>query len=870
MSDNRVQKLLFSEYCDFEDMVLIESPFAQTTKDGIGIRQVHLGLTPSKLVLATDVLPPVEYVNFSYFPGIDPEIETFELIAIYPVECVNLSVYRTKRTQALKARFCNNKVLYFELGGFEKRAMFWNLWCERVKFLCPGESGSSRSETSVGTSSTGSTLYLLDKKFVAVNGIKQLWCKFGPNSMYDTNSLNDTVNSQIKLRNKWTDRNLYLGKNFENSEYQPGVDSLAGREFGKAPVSSKAMSKSKYQEIVTYVEEKHLGFGDLVQVNRFGSGVNEGCHAPLYLTVDEYLVPRPYSRHLEVSPTPSSTSVLNYEHLAETAVLSWEFYRVADPEKYKLKHRRRYGLATQPSFLYGFGSWDTSKAAKYSLQLKRAVSWVDLRTPCKEPEIKLHLLKKQLTSSPSFQFLNTDNIGLLSPQKVPVTFFWTPGYRYRPCSVREAYEEKLLQLKKITQYHEACTKRKRKKCSRRFLKKFYHSQNKGHKSDTDDDSNDEPFRKKSRKKKYGFIYNMFNSRIGEVSDLQTKRKPQETPFQCLKRILKVDRSLNAWDFDSTTLAEQLTMIDKDLFLKVGSVELEALLWYRSAKHAPNIAAILTFSQRISSLLATEVLKNDSEKSRARLVARFINVANKCHRMSNFHTCKTVLSGLQSPAVYRLRRTWAYVRKKHSSKYQNFESLCRFYRDPRLATYQKTFFIVSQNYPFLPYIGDIFSRLLGKIPEYQAPTYRLSLARIPSTETTKSYWSKTSEFVEDVIKYPSFMSKLLKVFSISDPLTPTKTRKSIKKAPHRKALKFKGLYEYYTPFGYYEDNRLRNLAETKLFLERCQLGAMNYNFVVNELAKSYLLKARYQEDKSNFYSSFSVESPRNCYELNKNI
>lgn len=110
MSNNRIQKLLFSEYCDFEDMVLIESPFAQTTRDGIGLRQVHLGLTSSKLVLATDILPPVQYVNINYSPSIDPEIETFELIAIYPVECVNLSVYRKKKKQTLKARFCNNKV----------------------------------------------------------------------------------------------------------------------------------------------------------------------------------------------------------------------------------------------------------------------------------------------------------------------------------------------------------------------------------------------------------------------------------------------------------------------------------------------------------------------------------------------------------------------------------------------------------------------------------------------------------------------------------------------------------------------------------------------------------------------------------------
>lgn len=43
MSVSRIQKLLFSEYCDFEDMVLVESPFAQTTREGKGIRQVHLG-----------------------------------------------------------------------------------------------------------------------------------------------------------------------------------------------------------------------------------------------------------------------------------------------------------------------------------------------------------------------------------------------------------------------------------------------------------------------------------------------------------------------------------------------------------------------------------------------------------------------------------------------------------------------------------------------------------------------------------------------------------------------------------------------------------------------------------------------------------
>lgn len=70
--------------------------------------------------------------------------------------------------------------------------MFWNLWCEKVKFLCPGD-WSSRSETSVATSTTGSTLYLIDRRLVAVNGMKQLWCKFGSNALYGTSLINEVV-----------------------------------------------------------------------------------------------------------------------------------------------------------------------------------------------------------------------------------------------------------------------------------------------------------------------------------------------------------------------------------------------------------------------------------------------------------------------------------------------------------------------------------------------------------------------------------------------------------------------------------------------------------------------------------------------------
>jgi hypothetical protein len=154
-----------------------------------------------------------------------------------------------------------------------------------------------------------------------------------------------------------------------------------------------------------------------------------------------------------------------------------------------------------------------------------------------------------------------------------------------------------------------------------------------------------------------------------VSTTDQEKAAKETSLQYLKRLLKVDVALSAWDFNSTTLAQQLTMVDRDLFLKISGIELGVLVSQQSSKNAPNVAAMVAFAHRISCLVASDILKNQSERMRARLIARFVTVAEKCHRISNFHSCRTVLFGLQSPAIYRLKATWAYVRKKHASKYQ---------------------------------------------------------------------------------------------------------------------------------------------------------------------------------------------------------
>lgn len=102
VDQNRIKKLLASEYSDFSDVILVESPFAETTRNGRGIRQVSLALTPSKLIVAADVFN--EKSQFFCPRTLDPSIESFELISVYPLRCVNLSIFSRRRRKTLKAR----------------------------------------------------------------------------------------------------------------------------------------------------------------------------------------------------------------------------------------------------------------------------------------------------------------------------------------------------------------------------------------------------------------------------------------------------------------------------------------------------------------------------------------------------------------------------------------------------------------------------------------------------------------------------------------------------------------------------------------------------------------------------------------------
>ncbi|XP_049924935.1 ral guanine nucleotide dissociation stimulator-like 1 isoform X2 [Epinephelus moara] len=142
------------------------------------------------------------------------------------------------------------------------------------------------------------------------------------------------------------------------------------------------------------------------------------------------------------------------------------------------------------------------------------------------------------------------------------------------------------------------------------------------------------------------------------------------------------------DFSVSAIAEQLTRMDSALFVKVVPYQCLGCMWSQRDKKenmSPTIRATIAqfnaiTNQVIMSLLCqpTDVTSSPTSSrrplstpaQRARIIEKWIRVAQDCRRLKNFSSLKAILSALQSNAVYRLRKTWAAVSRDSMATFDN--------------------------------------------------------------------------------------------------------------------------------------------------------------------------------------------------------
>eukprot|EP00126_Sphaerothecum_destruens_P000576 Sdes_comp10707_c0_seq2m2394 len=78
--------------------------------------------------------------------------------------------------------------------------------------------------------------------------------------------------------------------------------------------------------------------------------------------------------------------------------------------------------------------------------------------------------------------------------------------------------------------------------------------------------------------------------------------------------------------------------------------------------------------RIALFVETCILKWDTPSMRARIIARFVQIAERLREYNNFNSLKAVLSGLQSTPIFRLHKTWSQVGSKRKRQLREMTTL----------------------------------------------------------------------------------------------------------------------------------------------------------------------------------------------------
>ncbi|XP_028435509.1 ral guanine nucleotide dissociation stimulator-like 2 [Perca flavescens] len=134
-------------------------------------------------------------------------------------------------------------------------------------------------------------------------------------------------------------------------------------------------------------------------------------------------------------------------------------------------------------------------------------------------------------------------------------------------------------------------------------------------------------------------------------------------------------------FPAALIAEQLTKIETELFVRLVPYHCLGSLWsQRDKKGREGVcwsvrATIRQFNKLANAVLASCLWPTKlRSQQRARLLEKWISVAEECRARKNFSSLYAIVSALQSNPIHRLRKTWHDTDREAVRRYEELSEI----------------------------------------------------------------------------------------------------------------------------------------------------------------------------------------------------
>eukprot|EP01125_Pyxidicula_operculata_P013395 TRINITY_DN443_c0_g2_i2.p1 TRINITY_DN443_c0_g2~~TRINITY_DN443_c0_g2_i2.p1 ORF type:complete len:1021 (+),score=272.43 TRINITY_DN443_c0_g2_i2:26-3088(+) len=117
--------------------------------------------------------------------------------------------------------------------------------------------------------------------------------------------------------------------------------------------------------------------------------------------------------------------------------------------------------------------------------------------------------------------------------------------------------------------------------------------------------------------------------------------------------------------DQLSIAEQLTLIEIEIFQRITRIELTDQKWSKDKYFvlSRNARSIIQHINKISFLVATSLILQKRLQDRVKVLQRVIGICKALADLKNFNSLMGILAGLGLSAVSRLRHTWSKLPTK---------------------------------------------------------------------------------------------------------------------------------------------------------------------------------------------------------------
>jgi len=209
---------------------------------------------------------------------------------------------------------------------------------------------------------------------------------------------------------------------------------------------------------------------------------------------------------------------------------------------------------------------------------------------------------------------------------------------------------------------------------------------------------------------------------------------------------------NFFSMKEKRVAEQLTRLDTELFKRVIPHQCLGAVWSRRDRDkASSVAATVeqfnAVSYRVISTILVVTSEPRSHHLRAKIITKWIDIAQELRVLKNFSSLKAIISALQSNPIYRLKHEWNAVPKE---KVEVYEELARIFSEDNNQSAQRELLMKEGTAKFAEMVGEN-DRQLQKILQKQSSYSNLiSHGTIPYLGTFLTDLTMIDTAIPDVV------------------------------------------------------------------------------------------------------------------------